>query len=99
MFSYEDWNDMQREMWGDPTERFIKCDGCGKQVANPVEVRTRRPSDPTDLCCIMVGCQLCFGTAQQPDKWADAVPSVMRPQQWDEWVEQYGLANGIVWLT
>ncbi len=39
------------------------CDGnCGKRVerADLVEVRIARPSDPSDLCCIMAGCADCF---------------------------------------
>lgn len=51
------------------------CDTCDKVVpsAELMLVRVPRPSDPSDLCCIMWGCSDCFpfsdGTCMTDDQW------------------------------
>lgn len=100
-FSYDEWSDMQREMWGEEPAVTVttNCDGCGHPVEDPVELRTRRPSDPADLCCVMAGCEKCFGAPERvKDHWG-SIPSRMTAQDWEKWVEKYGPDNGILWLT
>ncbi len=75
------------------------CDGCGAAVDEPVLVRTRRPSDPQDLCCVMAGCEDCFGPRQHPENHWASVPAVMTAEDWDRWVEAYGIAQNVLWLT
>jgi hypothetical protein len=55
------------------------CDMCGKPCTEGewVEVRIPRPSDPTDMTCIMAGCKACF-------------PDGKSPKAWQEWIEGPG---------
>ena len=75
------------------------CDICSEKVDEPVEVRTRRPSDPSDLCCVMAGCEDCLGPRQHPENHWGSVPSVMTSRDWDRWIETYGANHSIHWLT
>jgi hypothetical protein len=58
---------------------YFECDACGATeytAENPfVEVRVTRPSDRTDLCCIMGGCSTCFPGSKTPAEWADYIES------------------------
>lgn len=70
---------------------YFECDGCGTKEytkENPfVEVRTPRPSDPSDLCCIVAGCLACF-------------PGTRTPQEWSEYIEtEDAYAQGYLFLT
>jgi hypothetical protein len=62
------------------------CDACGKAgytEDNPlVEVRQPRPSDPSDVCCIMAGHANCLGGSGQPG----AHGGVATPAEWDAWL-------------
>lgn len=63
---------------------YFECDACGATEytdENPfVEVRTPRPSDPSDMCCILAGCAGCFGgiggTVKTPEGWTEYIESV-----------------------
>jgi hypothetical protein len=84
------------EALADPESFYWNCDICNTNQyteANPfVEVRTPRPSDPSDMCCILAGHLDCFGgqvgeTVNTPDGWAD-------------WIESEDAARqGYMWLT
>lgn len=70
---------------------YFDCDACGATEyteANPfVEVRVPRPSDPSDMCCIMAGCLNCF-------------PGSKTPAQWNEYIEsKVAMINGHYFLT
>lgn len=70
---------------------YFKCDGCGAveyTFDNPfVEVRVPRPSDPTDMCCILAGCSNCF-------------PGSKTPEEWSKWIESAeAMEAGYMWLT
>ena len=75
------------------------CDVCGAKPNEMVFVRTRRPSDPKDLCCVMAGCEKCMGPRQHPENHWNSVPSVMTDRDWDIWVESYGAMHNVLWLT
>lgn len=69
----------------------MECDGCERtsfNAANPyVEVRVPRPSDPSDLVCILAGCASCF-------------PGTRTPLEWDEYFESGEAGrDGFAWLT
>lgn len=70
---------------------YFKCDGCGTveyTERNPfVEVRVPRPSDPSDMCCIMAGCSDCFPGSKTPTEWKEYIESRM------------ALVNGHMFLT
>jgi hypothetical protein len=70
------------------------CDECTQSFEEPVvAVFTRRPSDPTDLCCILWFCPAC---AERQGWKADRVfgatdfPGLATFEQADAWVEDYG---------
>lgn len=71
---------------------YMICDICENEdynVGNPfVEIRVPRPSDPSDMCCIMAGHDECFGGGN------------MTPDQWSDWIESpEAAAAGYYWLT
>lgn len=75
---------------------YMTCDSCGAldyTGVNPyVEVRVPRPSDPSDLCCILGGHLGCFGNS--------IGTSVNTPSGWDEYIESpEALRNGHLFLT
>lgn len=49
------------------------CDGCDGTAYTPddpfVEVRPARPSDPTDLACVLIGHRKCFPGSRTPAEW------------------------------
>lgn len=70
---------------------YYTCDDCAEDnytEANPfVEIRVPRPSDPSDLCCIMGGHSNCF-------------PGNKTPAQWDDYIESAeAMRNGHMFLT
>lgn len=77
------------------------CDGCGEAIplADVVELRTLRPSDPHDLCCVMAGCEPCFGQRQSVENHWDSIPSRMTADDFERWVELHGHRHGVWWLT
>lgn len=69
----------------------MACDGCNRTyytAENPyVEVRVARPSDPSDLVCVLAGCASCF-------------PGNRTPAEWDEYFDSGAAASdGFAWLT
>ncbi len=73
------------------------CDQCGNLVERDdiVEVRLPRPSDPTDLCCIMAGCADCFRPGD-PAQGATAALAYV----WDAYVESdHAKARGVWGLS
>ena len=59
---------------------MAECDVCDKQIEGERwEARTTRPSDPTDMCCVMWAC-------------ADCGPKLgAKPASyWDAWIENEG---------
>lgn len=67
------------------------CDGCGSSEyssVNPyVEIRTSRPSDPSDLVCVLAGCASCF-------------PGEKTPEEWETYFDSGDAArDGFAWLT
>lgn len=67
------------------------CDGCGGTdfpATDPfVEVRTPRPSDPSDMCCVIAGHRKCF-------------PGAMTPAEWNAYIESpAAVAAGHAFLT
>lgn len=69
----------------------MECDGCGiseYSASNPyVEVRVARPSDPSELVCILAGCISCF-------------PGSKTPAEYEEYFESgAAAADGFAWLT
>lgn len=54
---------------------YFSCDACGTEEYTPenpfVEVRVPRPSDRTDLCCIIAGCAACFPGTRTPAEWEE----------------------------
>ena len=75
------------------------CDVCDNKPEEMVYVRMRRPSDPTDLSCVMAGCEECMGPRQHPENHWNSVPTVMTNRDWDIWVENYGAKHNVLWLT
>lgn len=74
---------------------YFNCDGCDTTTyteTNPyVEVRVPRPSDPSDLCCIIAGCSDCFGGIGE---------TVKTPQGWSEYMESdEAYDKGYMWLS
>lgn len=69
------------------------CDSADYNEANPfVEVRTPRPSDPSDLCCILAGHLDCFGGTEGE--------TVRTPSNWSNYIESpEAYASGYLWLT
>lgn len=81
---------------------MMKCDVCDVEVPSNkvVEVRIARPSDPSDKCCVMVGCIKCF----PPVDLAEALntleePSAMLASEWDTWIEEVGHLFGRYFLS
>lgn len=60
----------------------FKCDICEELL----EIRAPRPSDPTDMCCIL---------------WVGPCHpnGAKSPAQWIEWIENEGAAKGFMWLS
>lgn len=68
------------------------CDTCNTPLSREdlVEVRIPRPSDPTDLCCVMAGCVSCFPKGE----------SSRTAAEWNEFIESpEASAKGYLWLT
>lgn len=64
------------------------CQGEDYKDANPfVHVNQRRPSDPSEMCCVMAGHLKCMGGS------LDRLPSICEsggiatPAQWEAWIE------------
>lgn len=70
-----------------------KCDGCNKEVprADLMLVRVPRPSDPSDMCCVMWGCADCFPRSEG---------SCMKDRDWDSYMEtDEARQRGYLFLT
>lgn len=78
------------------------CDGCGLSnydAAHPfVEVRQRRPSDQTDMCCVMAGHPKCVGVGEALPAICES-GGVATPDQWEEWITNEGRKLGFLFLT
>ena len=62
------------------------------------EMRTRRPSDPSDLTCIMVICDLCAAEAGGESMSPNG--GLATSSRWDEWIESdAAIGGGILFLT
>ena len=66
------------------------CDVCDKPIeGEKFEARTPRPSDPSDMCCVMWACETC---APQ----IGAKPA----SYWDEWIEsEEAVKAGFIFLS
>ena len=66
------------------------CDICDREFTHQFrhEARTARPSDPSDMACVMWTCPFC---APSVGAW--------RPEVWDDWIENEGRALGYVFLS
>jgi len=78
------------------------CDICDVAVEADklLFVRQARPSDPSDMTCLMAGCEKCF----MPDPYDEVVemgvvPSVMTDSDWERWIEEEGHKYGKCFLT
>lgn len=75
---------------------YMTCDVCNSDAYTAenffVEARTPRPSDPSDLCCIMAGHLDCFG--------GSIGGSINTPAGWNEYIESpEAYAAGYLFLT
>jgi hypothetical protein len=88
-----------------PKRDWYHCDLCGADDytdANPfVECRIPRPSDKTDMCCVIAGHLNCLSPMP-----ADRLPSIApfgggtaTPEQWEHWIENEGAAAGYQWIS
>lgn len=66
-----------------------RCDGTEYTEVNPfVEVCQQRPSDHSEMCCVLAGHMLCMGTTD-----ISKLPDIGRsggtatPEQWETWIE------------
>lgn len=86
---------MESYMGGKRRQR--RCDACDGLIAYGwhVEVRMARRSDPSDKCCIMIGCDVCF----RPQSKFDKNPSMLYAHDWDGWIEDVGVKQGFMFLT
>ncbi len=67
------------------------CDICKAEYKTRYEVRTPRPSDHTDMCCVMWICEACA---------KDMGPArVKTAAEWEEWMDNEGVKQGFVWLS
>lgn len=68
---------------------WSQCDHCKGEIytaENPfVEFRTRRPSDPREMCCVMAGHKQCLNVTDIPSIGNEG--GVATRQQWEEWIE------------
>ena len=66
------------------------CDVCDAPIEGELfEARTPRPSDPSDMCCVMVAC------AEHADE-IGAKPA----SYWNEWIESDdAIRRGFVFLS
>lgn len=69
-----------------------ECDSCGKSEyteADPfVEVCQQRPSDRSEMCCVIAGHASCMGVtdiSRLPDIGQSG--GTATPQQWETWIE------------
>lgn len=72
------------------------CDGNTYTEDNPfVEIRTQRPSDPMDMCCIIWGHLNCFGGEEH----IGDTSGTATPDKWSDWIEGEGAALGFAFLS
>lgn len=82
-----------------------ECDfGCGSKhytTANPfVQIRQRRPSDQTDMCCTMWGHADCAGSPVGSLPSISESGGVATPDQWSDWIESPEAQKmGFVFIT
>lgn len=81
---------------------WLKCDACRSSVYtedNPfVEIRQRRPSDPTEIACTIAGHKDCMPIkGDLPDIASSG--GVATPKQWQEYIESpEAMLNGHLFL-
>jgi hypothetical protein len=67
----------------------MDCDICNERIVGEVfEARIPRPSDPADMCCIMVACK----------EHADQI-GAKSASYWEKWIEGEGAKQGFLWLS
>lgn len=76
------------------------CDICDDDTyteENPlVEARTQRPSDHSEMCCVMAGHLKCLGGELNIGETA----GLQTPQAWMDWImTDEAEANGFLFLT
>lgn len=77
------------------TARFNSCDECGENKPAMYEVAMPRPSDPSDMCCIVALCEDCGkGQATGPN----AGGGCATVDEWDKAIEA-GELKGIYFYT
>lgn len=81
-----------------------ECDNCGNNEYtddNPlVQVRTRRPSDHSDMCCVMAGHAKCFVEDPATLPQIGETDGIATPAQWEAWIEKPETAKaGFLFLT
>lgn len=77
---------------------YLTCDTCDTDTYtedNPfVEVRMPRPSDKTDMSCILAGHKVCMGETGINPKGG-----VATPEEWQMWIEGEGAKLGFLFLS
>lgn len=80
------------------------CDNCEKNEAE-FEVRVQRPSDRTDMVCIVFSCAACCDpkTSAQLKEFVPAhpkTPVAATPEAWEEYMDSDEASQaGHLWLT
>jgi len=77
-----------------------ECDQC-QERSGVIEVRVQRPSDPQDMCCIMLVCEVCNGgsgstVAELNEVLPSAAYCAALPEVWQEWIQQQ---DHYLWLS
>lgn len=75
-----------------------ECDLCQMPIdrrASLVEIRTIRPSDPSDLCCILWSCRGCT-----PESHTSVTGGSATAAEWDDFIESdEARASGLCFLS
>lgn len=75
----------------------IRCDLCDKDSWDDGYYScTRRPSDPTEMVCVLWFCDAC---AEPMDKGVGPDGGLGRDETWQRWIEDEGAKHGVLWLT
>lgn len=70
---------------------WLECDICKQHTytdENPfVEMRIPRPSDPSDMCCVLAGHKNCVGAAKSELPQITESGGAATVEQWEKWIE------------
>lgn len=76
--------------------RFTECDQCGGETPCPYEVCLPRPSDPSEMACVLVFCKPCVETGRVTISVTDPGPEggMALWHDWQEWCSANGMTLG-----